>query len=121
MTTNFERCRSLLWGAALLDELLNQPRAPTHMVERARGILANFPDSETLAALAEGASIKLTASQTDAIRGMRAVLEQLTDTDVVVTIGEREGLDAVLRHFPLSWLEADNAGFLLWPDMPAPP
>jgi hypothetical protein len=121
MTTNFERCRSLHWGAAILNELLTEPWAPADLAERARGILPKFPDSATIAALAEGASIKLTSSQTEAIRGMRAVLEQLADTDIVVTIGEREGLDATLRHFPLSWLEADNAGFLLWPELPAPP
>ncbi|MDP9123370.1 MAG: hypothetical protein M3N82_02020 [Pseudomonadota bacterium] len=118
VTTNFERCRALHWGAAILNELLIEPSAPVDLADLARGIVPALPDRAVIDALGQGAAIKLTSSQAAAIQGARALLEQLAAAGVAVTVGGRDVIEATLRHFPLAY--EDNAGFLHWPGAPSP-
>lgn len=118
MTTNFERCRALHWGSAILKELLIEPSAPADLADLARGIVPALPDRAVIDALGQGAAIKLTSSEAAAIKGARALLEQLAAAGVAMTAGGRDVIEATLRHFPLAY--EDNAGFLHWPEAPSP-
>ena len=119
LTTNFERSRALHWGAAILGHMIAEPSVPVDLVDRARMLVPALPDRAVIDALSRGVPVKLTLSQTEAIRGARDLLEALTAAGVATTTGGRDVVEATLRHFPLP--EEDNAGFLLWPDLPAPP
>lgn len=119
MTTNFERCRALHWGAAILNELLVETSAPIDLAELACRLVPALPDGAVIDAMGEGALIKLTSAQAAAVRGARSLLEQLAAAGVAVTVDGRDVLEATLRHFPLAY--EDNAGFLYWPVPPSPP
>ncbi len=119
MTTNLERCRALHWGSVILNELLIEPSAPVDFVDLVRELLPVLPDHAVIAALGQGAEIKLTPSQAGTVRDSRVLLEQLAAAGVAVTVDGRDVIEATLRHFPLAY--EDNAGFLCWPAAPTLP
>lgn len=82
MTTIFERCRALRWGAAILSELMVNPSAPADLVQRACELVPALPDQSVIFALCDGPAIELSPTQVAAINGTRDVLERLRKAGV---------------------------------------